>query len=280
MTHKKINPANSHKQLPKSNNSNLNSLTGTVIKNKSSLKNRPKKSPIPIRDCNRNKQYLSQNKLNIYSTNNNNSVRNAIQKRFATNLVPSRSGYEKPVLNNYNHTTTHKALSPLKRTKFNAPKLSPHISKQKYKSKSPILSQSMSGYKKIKTNYLGNNNHTRSNSNSNRPSLNKTNKKDLISNRPKSSMSSIKRPKVSPNTTNRSNDISQTPNESNVNHSLNVQSNKSQSDDNVMNDNDNESDMNINEKINVNTPKQEMSIEQQQHQQIKQKFKASIKGIY
>ena len=44
--------------------------------------------------------------------------------------------------------------------------------------------------------------------------------------------------------------------------------------------NDNESDMNINEKINVNTPKQEMSIEQKQHQQIKQKFKASIKGIY
>jgi hypothetical protein len=136
----------------------------------------------------------------------------------------------------------------------------------------------MSGYKKIKTNYLGNNNHTRSNSNSNRPSLNKTNKKDLISNRPKSSMSSIKRPKVSPNTTNRSNDVSQTSNESNVNHSLNVQSNKSQSSDNVMTDN--ESDMNINEKINVNTPKQEMSIEQQQHQQIKQKFKASIKGIY
>ena len=43
---------------------------------------------------------------------------------------------------------------------------------------------------------------------------------------------------------------------------------------------DNESDMNINEKINVNTPKQEMSIEQQQHQQINQKFKASIKEIY
>ena len=137
----------------------------------------------------------------------------------------------------------------------------------------------MSGYKKIKTNYLGNNNHMRSNSNSNRPSLNKTNKKDLISNRPKSSMSSIKRPKASPNTTNRSNDVSQTSNESNVNHSLNVQSNKSQSSDNVMTDN--ESDMNINEKINVNTPKQEMSIEQKQHQQqINQKFKASIKGIY
>ena len=126
-----------------------------LLKKPASLKNRPKKSLIPIRDCNRNKQYLSQNKFNIYSTNNNNSVRNAIQKRFATNLVPSRIGYEKPVLNNYNHTTTHKALSPLTITKFNAPKLSPHISNQKYKSKSPILSQSMSGIRRLKRIILG-----------------------------------------------------------------------------------------------------------------------------
>ena len=77
-----------------------------------------------------------------------------MQKRFATNLVPS-SGYRKPMLSNYNHMTTHKALSPLTITKFNAPKLSPHISNQKYKSKSPILSQSMSGIRRLKRIILG-----------------------------------------------------------------------------------------------------------------------------
>ena len=254
----------SHKHLPSSNN-------GIVIKKKPpSLKHRPKKSPIPIRDTNRSKQYLS--KSNYTNNNsNNNSINNTLNRNFVSN--------SKPFLYNGNHTSTNRALSPLTRTKINAPKLSPNLVKPKYKSKSPILSQSLSQYKKIKSNYLGPS-HTRSVSTSS--SLSKKNKKDLITNRPKSSMSSVRRPKGSLSNTNRSNDVSDK-----------VSNN---------NNNNNNEDVNVDDgnKIHVNTmirisktPKQECSVDehehanvshneivQQQPQIIKQIFKAKIKNIY
>ena len=235
----------SHKHLPSSNNSNSNSSSsGIVIKKKPpSLKHRPKKSPIPIRDTNRSKHYLS--KSNYTNNNsNNNSINNTLNRNFVSN--------SKPFLHNGNHTSTNRALSPLTRTKINAPKLSPNLVKPKYKSKSPILSQSISQYRKIKSNYLGPT-HTRSVSTSS--SLSKKNKKDLISNRPKSSMSSVRRPKGTLSNTNRSNDVSsKVSNVSNNNHNEDV---------NV----DDGNKIHVNTMIRISkTPKQECSVEEQEQE--------------